>query len=288
MSSSPSRRSGRCRTAHAHTATGAARIRSRHGDQGVGDIGCRRRRTVLVIDDAHFRPRLPQPQHRAHKVLAMRTIDPRGPDDGMTRRRCPHRVLTGGLAGAIGAQWIDRVALAVGAARRLAVEHIVGRNMDQRQSRPRAGLRNMRGAVTIDRKGKLRLALRPIDGGIGGRVDDQIGATRRHDALDRAGVRDIGLGPADSPHGPVGRESAASRSAVATCPLWPNTKIRRWSARRCFDSLHYDATTSSRRDSSAAPNETFGPQDIFSANIGSFEPVWSHFISTVRSCWSSC
>jgi len=60
--------------------------------------------------------------------------------------------------------------------------------------------------VWKDSEGKLWLAFRPIDGGIGRRVDDQIGAARRHDSLDRVGVRDIGLGTADGPHGPAGRE----------------------------------------------------------------------------------
>jgi hypothetical protein len=158
----------------------------------------------MVVDNAQLRPLLTEPQHYGHKVMAVRTIDPRRPDDGMARRRSAHGILAGSLADAIGAQRIDRIALAISVPRRLAIEHAVGGDMDQRQSSPRAGVGDMRGAVAIDCEGKLRLAFGTVDGGICCRVDDQCGAARCDRPFNRVDVGDIGLGAAHRPNGPAG------------------------------------------------------------------------------------
>ena len=71
-----------------------------------------------------------------------------------------------------------------------SVEHIIGRQLDDRRAKPRGG-GHRACAVAIYRIGQLGLGLRPVDGGVGGGVDHDVGAKRRHRREDGLGQGEI-------------------------------------------------------------------------------------------------
>src|ERR1700730_11214958 len=85
-----------------------------------------------------------------------------------------HRILARELARPIDRQGTGAVVLAPGPPAG-AVEHIIGREMDQRNSAPRRPARDGARSLAIDPKSDILLALGPIDSRIGGRGDDKIG-----------------------------------------------------------------------------------------------------------------
>ncbi len=78
--------------------------------------------------------------------------------------------------------------------------------MDERHAGGGAGPGDVGGAVAVDGEGGVRLRLGPVDGGVGGGVDDE-GATRPGDrAPDVPGARDVEVGAGEPGHGePPGR-----------------------------------------------------------------------------------
>ena len=72
-----------------------------------------------------------------------------------------------------------RVVLAVGAALG-AVEHVIGRDVDQRNAGLGAGGGEIGRAGAVAGPGRLGLALGAVDRGVGGGVDDDVGPLARH------------------------------------------------------------------------------------------------------------
>ena len=93
-----------------------------------------------------------------HEIAAVRAVDPGRAQDHMARARLAHRPLAGLLAGAVDIERRHRVVLDVGAALG-AVEHVVGRDVDQRQPARGAG-RGQRGAAPSALTAKAALAAR--------------------------------------------------------------------------------------------------------------------------------
>ena len=81
--------------------------------------------------------------------------------------RYQHRALTGQFGAPIDPQRGHRIVFDIGGGL-AAIEDIVGRNVDQRQTKALRRRRHSPGPGSIDGMGKLRLAFRLVDGGIGG------------------------------------------------------------------------------------------------------------------------
>jgi hypothetical protein len=86
----------------------------------------------LVGDDAQLVPRGGEPAHRQQKILAVQSVDPAGAQDQMRDSGRPYRALAGQLTAAIDIQRVGLVFLAVRLSR-IAVEHVIGRIMDQQR-----------------------------------------------------------------------------------------------------------------------------------------------------------
>ena len=78
-----------------------------------------------------------------------------------------------GLAAAIGIERPDWILLDVGRAL-FSVEHIVGRNMDQRDTAPPGFRSNPGGRFSVDGKSQRFVALGVVDIRISGRIDDDV------------------------------------------------------------------------------------------------------------------
>ena len=140
--------------------------------------------------------------------------------------------LAGELGPAVGAGRAGRIVLAVGSVEH-PVEHVVGRQMQERRADSGRRLGDVAGALAIDRHGEVFLALGLVDRRIGGRVDHDVGPRRgdsgqdalpvferdrrpaerddldpRPGALDQGG-RDLSFGPGDG-DAHQGNSSAAS------------------------------------------------------------------------------
>ena len=141
------------------------------------------RRAALVGDhDLRALPR--QAQHGVDEIGAERAVDPRDPQDDAVARRLRHRLLARELRASIGAERAGRIVLPAGPADR-SVEHIVGRQMQERHAEPAGGRRDRPCPRAVHRHRHVRLAFRPVDGRIGGGIEDGIragGGERRQDA----------------------------------------------------------------------------------------------------------
>ena len=144
-------------------------------DQRGSDIGGGGRTAALVRDDAQDRPLGPEPQHGFHEICSICPVHPGGPQDDVVRRRRPHGALGGFLAAPIDIERVDGIRLAVGLA--LApVEHVIGRQVNQRRRVLAAYRSDMSSSRAIDRPSRFGLAFGAVDRGISGEIDDQIGA----------------------------------------------------------------------------------------------------------------
>jgi hypothetical protein len=137
----------------------------------------------------------------------------------MARRSGTHRDLAGQLAAAVGAERGDRIVLPVG---RLlaAVEDVVGREVDEGQVARGAGPRNRGRTLLVGGEGRRGLALCLVDGGVGGRVDDQVGLRLCHCRGERGRVAEVGFAPSDRADADVparggGQQGAADLAAAA-------------------------------------------------------------------------
>ena len=115
----------------------------------------------------------------------------------MTRVGGPDGQLAGRLRGAVDVERTDR---RVGAEGLIAgaVEHIIGRNLDDRDAEPGRCLGQHSRCQRIDAPGVGNLGLRPVDGGIGGGVDHGGKATLGHEAGGGGGIAEIKLGAVDA------------------------------------------------------------------------------------------
>ena len=111
-------------------------------------------------------------QHGAHEVLAGRRIHPGGPQHDGARPCGQHGLLPFQLRRAVHASRIGRIGLGVGRALG-TVEHVVGRDVDQRDAGIGAVRRERRRAGGGARPGRFRRGLRRIDRGPGGGVDHE-------------------------------------------------------------------------------------------------------------------
>lgn len=127
---------------------------------------------MLVANDPHNLLRLTQPQHRSDEIAAIGAVKPRTSDHGREGVRCQYRSFTGQLRRAVGVQGCGNVTFIVCIWLR-AVEHIVGRMMNERDIHLPCDIRQYRRTITVDAERLRRLRLGLVDRRISGRVDDR-------------------------------------------------------------------------------------------------------------------
>ena len=161
---------------------------------------------MLVLDHAQMPVLRADAQHRLDEIAAVRGDDPGGPHDRMARARGAHRQLAAQFGGTIDAERGDRV-VRLPFALLVAGEDVIGRDLDERDARGRARLAERGRRHRVDRPGGHLVALRLVDRGIGGAVDDR----RPWRALmpllylggDRPGIGKIELGLVDRDNPPA-------------------------------------------------------------------------------------
>lgn len=127
---------------------------------------------MLVTDDPDDLLRLTQPQHRSDEIAAIGAVEPRAPDHGREGVRCQYSSFTGQLRRSVGVQRCGNVAFIVCIWLR-AVEHIVGRMMNERDIHLPCDIRQCRRTIAVDAERLRRLRLGLVDRRISGRVDDR-------------------------------------------------------------------------------------------------------------------
>ena len=200
-------------------------------------------------------------QHGQHEITAGRGVDPRGPQDDRPRPAGQNCGLAGELARAIDAGWVGRVGLDIGRAVG-AVEHEIGRDMDQRNTGRRAVLRQNARSVAIGAIGRLHVGLRLVDRGMGGGVDDEGWRRRPQQSGDVIGPVKIELRPPD-PHELLRTRARHQRPGKLPAPAGHQNAARR----------QYHASHSASRGSFASLSDTStseGSTGQGSARSGSF------------------
>ena len=180
------------------------------------------RAAALVADDAQLGLAAADGEHGPHEVPAVRGEDPGGAQDHVVGGAGDHRALAVELAGAVGGERPDGVVLAPRPAGVGAVEHVVGRDVQERHAlrRGRRGHRAGRRGVDGLRGGAVVLG--GVDGGVGGGVDDDVGARLADRAGAGVGVGQVGLGPAEG-----GERDAARAGASGPARGRPGRSSRR-------------------------------------------------------------
>jgi len=164
---------------------------------GGGEVGGVRRATLLVGHDAQPRHPLRRAEHSAHEVLSGRGVHPRRAQHDRAGAGLQHCPFAGELARAIDAGRGRGIALDVRRALQ-PVEHVVRRDMDQRNAAISAQPREQRRAVAVGAIGCLGIGLRSIDRGIGGGVHYQRRRRCAERRLDRFGAVEVEFGAADT------------------------------------------------------------------------------------------
>ena len=122
-----------------------------------------------------------------------------------------------GLARAVDAERMARVVLEIGGGL-VAVEHIVGGKMHERDAQVSAGARHRRRRVPVQSEGGPGLRLGPVDGGVGGGVDHAGGAGPLDHRRDVAAAEQVELRPAKKRE-PCPRRRRARRQLAGDLPF---------------------------------------------------------------------
>ena len=144
----------------------------------IGQQFCRCGRANLVVNHSQRFPLAGQAQHGFGKVSTTRRINPTGSENQVSRAG-GYRLLAFKLGLTIDAQWPGDIVLAPGLAA-AAVKHVVGRIMHQPGTKLlRFSGQHARGQ-RIEGARQLRLSLGLVDGGVGSRIDDNVGPDLTH------------------------------------------------------------------------------------------------------------
>src|SRR5690349_7529070 len=104
----------------------------------------------------------------------MRAVDPCRTQDDVFRQSFPNGTVSRLLPAAVNPKRVYRIVLAIRALF-AAVEHVIGRDVDERNAGRLAAGRQMGRSGGVDRPGAVRLAFGAIDRSVRGRIDDDIG-----------------------------------------------------------------------------------------------------------------
>ena len=160
------------------------------GDRDVARGG---RAAALVVDDGEAVALAGKPQDGLHEIMAVRAIDPGRAQDHVARIVGRDRALACELARAIDIERGGRVGFDV---RRvlLAVEDVVGGNMDERNGVAFGLGGEMCGRLGVDGERSGLVALGAVDVGVGGGVDDGIPWGGGDQLGDRRGISKVAVG----------------------------------------------------------------------------------------------
>ena len=145
----------------------------------IRDPRRRRRRADLIGDHAQFVALACQAQHGPQEIRAVRGIHPGCAQDRVARATGADCRLPCKLAGAVHAERRGGIVFAI-RARAAAVEHVIGRVVQQQRIHAGTRLRKRRRSFCIDPKRRLRLAFGAIHRGVGSRIDDHVRGGRAH------------------------------------------------------------------------------------------------------------
>ena len=173
----------------------------------VGQERGGRRCAGLVVDYPQLVPLAGQAQDRAHEVGAMHAVDPAGAEH-VVAAGGGGGLLAGQLGGSVDAQRRGDVGLDVGAGLR-AVEDVVGGIVDQQCPAPRDRGGEGGHGVGVDQPGAVGLRLGPVDGRVGGGVDDDVGRLAIHQRGQLGGPLEVDLRVVEGGHASQGRQRAA-------------------------------------------------------------------------------
>ena len=148
--------------------------------------------TWSVTTATSSRPAGGEPQHRRDEVLPPAAEQPCGADDRVFARRREHRHLAGELRPPVRAERPGRIGFDV-RSRRGAVEDVVGRDLHQLRAGGRGRTGQVAGAGTVHRERRRLVALRAVDVGPRGAVDDHLGRGVGHRRIDGALVGHVQL-----------------------------------------------------------------------------------------------
>ena len=183
------------RLAGGHEVQQAARVACDERERPFRQEGARRRYAALVVDHAQPLAGARFGGDRQEEVFAARPVHPARAQDEMPASGCLHGALAGELAAPVDAVRIGCVVLDVGGAFR-AVEDIVGRVVHQQgpETLRLRGKHARRDAVDEHREPGLGFGL--VDGGVRGRVHDEVRLRLAHHAPHRVLIGEIKLRPA--------------------------------------------------------------------------------------------
>ena len=150
------------------------RQQASHLDQGRRDVTCGCRSADLVGHNRQAVARLAQPQHGLHEIAAMCREHPGGAQNGKAAPGSVDAMFPGKLGPAIGTQR-PGVVIGLPGAGAAAVEDIVRRNVQERNSARCRRLRHPRRGRAVDQHRHVFIAFSLIHGRIGGRVDHHLG-----------------------------------------------------------------------------------------------------------------
>ena len=163
---------------------------ARNGEDAVRDIGRGRRIADLIGDDAHLVLLARELEHGPNEVATERAVDPRRPQDHVPLMRRRDSALARRLRSSVGVDRADGILLVVGIGLG-AVEHIVGREMDQRDAQRFGSCGKQARRASVDAIGEVALGLGFVHVGIGGGADEHVGRGSADGAVDRVGVAEI-------------------------------------------------------------------------------------------------
>lgn len=145
---------------------------------------------MLVPNNPYNGLRLTQPQHRSNEVAAIGAVKPRASEHGRQRMRGQNSSFTGELRGAVDIQRRGNVTFVI-RIRFRAVEHIVGREMDEWNVHLPRDICQRRRAIAVDAEHLRCFRFGLIDRRVSGRIDDCRRRDRRDELIDPFAVLQI-------------------------------------------------------------------------------------------------
>src|SRR4051812_46983866 len=122
--------------------------------------------TQLVVDDSDDETGFREPQYSLDKIGTPRAMKPRCAHDHVARAGHRYQLLAFKLGAPVDTHWPDRIVLAIGPIGS-AVEDVVSREVNKRNTEVIADVRQMTSAPGIDRMGQIWLALGLINRCVG-------------------------------------------------------------------------------------------------------------------------
>jgi len=182
-------------------------------DQRGGEVAGPRGTADLIGDHAELVGRLGERQHGVDEVLATGAVEPSRARDRPAATDGRDLELAGELRAPVGGARGGLVGLDVRLAP-VAREDVVGRDVDEHRRHGLARPRDVARGLAVDARGQRLGALRRVDVGVGGAVDDRVGLLRGQPAAHRIVVEQVEIVDVRA-HGVVAELARLGDDAVA-------------------------------------------------------------------------